>query len=357
MEPEPPATPIAEPVRVPAPLEPIARAVRRPTFGVIIAVYQGATTIGEAVDSVLAQTLPADEIVICDDGSTDDLEGALAPYGDRLVLIRKENGGAASALNVAARAARSDYVVLLDADDAFAPERIEAIASLAVARPDLDVIATDAVMELNGEPVATYREQHGFELHNQRAEILRSCFFGWPAIRRSRLLALGGFDESLRITWDWDCYIRLILSGSAVGLVDRPLYRWRFGHLSLSSDPARNSRENAKMMEKLLEGDLLAPEERSIAAEEMEGHDQGAEIIEAQDALVRRNEGARRLVLSIAKGRRFPLSTRVKAALAALAPGLAGRFLARTTSTNADRPGVAPSESSPPVGSIDVADP
>jgi len=316
----------AGPFRVPDPVGPVAPRAQRPTLGVMIAAYQGASIIGEAIESVLAQTLPADEIVVCDDGSTDDLEAALAQYGDRLVVIRKQNGGGASALNVAAKAARSEFVVQLDQDDAFAPERLEAIADLATARPDLDVIATDAVMELDGEPVGTWEEKHDFEVRDQRAGIMRTCFFGWPAIRRARLVAAGGFDENLRIAWDWDCWIRLILGGSRVGLVDRPLYRWRFGHDSLSSNAAKTTREVAMMLEQVLERDALTPEEREIAREVIALNAHRAALLGAKEALATRRPGARRLALSVVTGTGFSLRTRAKAGLAALVPGLARRF-------------------------------
>ena len=84
-----------------------------PSFSVIIAAYQAAHTIGEAVESALEQTSPPHEVIVCDDGSTDDLAGTLTPYGGRIVLLRKENGGAASARNVALRAASGEFVAQL----------------------------------------------------------------------------------------------------------------------------------------------------------------------------------------------------------------------------------------------------
>ena len=129
-----------------------------PSFSVIIPAYQAAGTIAQAVESALDQTVPAHEVIICDDGSTDDLEGALAPYRDRITLIHKENGGGASALNAAASAASGDFVVVLDSDDTYEPERLEALGALAAARPDLDVLMTDSYLEAGGRVVGALLE-------------------------------------------------------------------------------------------------------------------------------------------------------------------------------------------------------
>ena len=76
------------PVLAPAPDRPPPR--RPPSsFSIVLAAYQSAATIGEALASAVGQTLPPLEIVVCDDGSTDDLDSALAPYLDRIVLLRQ----------------------------------------------------------------------------------------------------------------------------------------------------------------------------------------------------------------------------------------------------------------------------
>src|SRR4051812_28887149 len=80
-----------------------------PTFSVVIAAYQVADVIADAIGSVLAQTVPPAEIVVCDDGSTDDLSSAVAPFADRIVLLRQENRGEAAAKNTAVAAASSEF--------------------------------------------------------------------------------------------------------------------------------------------------------------------------------------------------------------------------------------------------------
>ena len=74
-------------------------------FSVILPVYNRAANISEAIESVLCQTRPADEVLVIDDGSTDDIESALAPYKDRVRMIRQSNAGVAAARNAAVAAA------------------------------------------------------------------------------------------------------------------------------------------------------------------------------------------------------------------------------------------------------------
>jgi glycosyltransferase involved in cell wall biosynthesis len=90
------------------PAPPGARPGPRPTLSVIIAAYQSAAVVADAVGSALEQTLAAREVVVCDDGSTDDPAAALAPFGDRVTLLRQENRGEAGAKNAAARAASGE---------------------------------------------------------------------------------------------------------------------------------------------------------------------------------------------------------------------------------------------------------
>jgi glycosyltransferase involved in cell wall biosynthesis len=87
----------------------------------------GCGVVGDAIESVLAQTVPPCEVIVCNDGSTDDLHRALAPFASNVCVIDKENGGEASAKNAGIRAASGDFVAILDADDVFLPRRLEAI--------------------------------------------------------------------------------------------------------------------------------------------------------------------------------------------------------------------------------------
>src|SRR5262249_14579403 len=121
-----------------------------PTFSVVIAAYNVADVISGAIESALDQSHAPHEVIVCDDGSTDDLDRVLEPYADRITVIRQENGGEGSAKNAAARAASGEFVAILDADDEYLPGRLQALSQLALARPDLDILTSDAYLAVDG---------------------------------------------------------------------------------------------------------------------------------------------------------------------------------------------------------------
>jgi glycosyltransferase involved in cell wall biosynthesis len=300
---------------------PLARGAE-PTFSVLIPAYQAARVVGDAVSSALGQTLAPLEVIVCDDGSTDDLEAALAPYRDRIALLRKENGGGASALNEAAHAATGDFVVVLDSDDAYLPGRLEALAELAVGRPDLDVLTTDAYFESAGAIVGRFNgPENPFPADGQRHAILERCFLLAPAVRRTRVLALGGWDESLRIAYDWDCWMRLILDGALAGSVAEPLLRYRVHEGSLSARRAESLRERVVVLEKNAAHPSLDPSELRLLADALARHGRLALLAEAQQALERGERNAWRLAVEIARDREFGRRTRSRAVVLALTPG------------------------------------
>jgi glycosyltransferase involved in cell wall biosynthesis len=300
-----------------------------PSFSVAIAAYQAEATVGEAIESALAQTLPPLDVVVCDDGSTDGTSAAIERFGARVTHIRKENGGEASAKNAAAGAARGEFVVFLDADDLFEPERLEALEELAVMRPDLDILTTDALLELDGQAVRRcYDAGFTFEVEDQRRAILeRNFLFGLAAVRRSRLDEEGGFDEGIAYATDWDLWLRLIMSGSRAGLVDEPLARYRIAG-GLSSHRARLFEGRAQVIGKALARERLEPHERRAAEHALAEQRNRAALERAREALVEGRSDARRRSLEVAFGRGHTPSSRLKALVSAAAPGLAGRRLA-----------------------------
>jgi glycosyltransferase involved in cell wall biosynthesis len=308
----------------PGALEPAAP----PTFSLIIAAYNAADVIREAIASAVDQTLPPHEIIVCDDGSTDDLAAALAPYRDRIRLLQKEHGGEASAKNAAASAATGDFVVILDADDVFLPTRLEALAELAAARPDLDILTTDAFLTVDGRRVRRcYDGGWTFAVEDQRREILRRNFiFGLAAVRRERVVADGGFDESILWTTDWDRWLRLILEGSRAGAVAEPLALYRLREQSLSSNRHDLVRGKIATLEKARSHPALRADEQLVLEEALTGYRRELAFGQLRRALAERAPDVRQRARRLAWLPGLTLRERAEAAAAALAPGLAGRL-------------------------------
>jgi len=297
------------------------------TFSVCLAAYQVAPWIDKAIESVLSQTHPAQEIIVCDDGSTDDLDRALARYRGKIILLQQENRGVAAARNAATRVATAQFVVFLDSDDRFLPRRLERLAELAVARPDLDVLTTDAFIEVNGEVIGSYyTETNRFVTTDQRKGILEANFlFGLLAVRRDVLQAVGGFDESMRATSDWDCWIRLIFAGSGAGMIDEPLAVYTLRANSITSARIRLLRGRVAALTKAHDRTDLTPEELGAVRRSLVAAERALAVGEVHEALVSDASDARIRALHVVFGGGFLLRTRAKAFAAAVAPRTCGR--------------------------------
>jgi glycosyltransferase involved in cell wall biosynthesis len=296
-----------------------------PSFSVVIPAYQAADVVGDAVASVLDQTARPYEVIVCDDGSTDGTGDVVAAFSD-VTLLRKENGGPASARNAAVAAASGDFVVLLDADDVYLPDRLRLLGELAAERPDLDVLATDAYLEAGGETVGLFSNFNPFPVDDQRIAVLERCFVFAPAIRKSRLMAVGGFDEQLRTSDDWDCLIRVVVSGGRVGLVDAPLMRYRLREGGVTSARVPVLRERVTLFEKTRRDERLDERERAAAERLLRGHRNELELAEIEAELLAGGHPRRRL-LGVVRGEGFSAATRAKAAAAIVSPGSARRRL------------------------------
>lgn len=297
-----------------------------PTFSIVIAAYEATATIDRAVSSALEQTAPAREVIVVDDGSRDDLAGALRPFSEQVTLIRQENRGAGAARNAAAAAASSEFIAVLDADDAYHPHRLEALGELSRRRPHLDLITTDARLIVDGRPTGTFADYTPFVAEGQRTAIFGSCFVGgWPAIRLSRFRAIGGFDETLKIAQDWDCWLRAILDGAEAGFVEEPYYDYHVHADSLSSSRAASLWERARMLEKAERSPALRAAERPALERALRMHRSRALMAEVQDSLY--GERARGGLARQAFSRRLEPGTRLTALAATLAPPLARRLV------------------------------
>lgn len=184
---------------------------------VIIPAYRAAATIGRAVQSVLAQTVRPDEILVIDDGSPDDLAAALAEFGDRVTLIRKANGGAASARNLGIERATGDFIAFLDADDYWSPTKLEQQLRIFAKHPELGLVAG----QYNEEPpggerqIALTRTSECFNrvltLRGEPAFWLATIVWTGTVMVRRETLGCERFVTGLEPVEDRDLWVRMIL--------------------------------------------------------------------------------------------------------------------------------------------------
>jgi len=300
----------------------------RATFSVVIPAYQAASYVLEAVTSALEQTARPHEVIVVDDGSTDDTIGALSPVRDRITVLQKPNGGLSSAKNSGLARATGDFVTFLDADDVFFPERLEALGQLSERRPDLDILATDAYVTVDGERIRRFNSEHNpFPTHNQELEILRRCFvLANAAVRRDLLVSVGAFDESLPRANDWDAWIRLIRGGARAGTIDVPLMEYRQTPGSLTSNRAESLQERIVVLRKALADTAPGSPARAITLSTLAILGERTRRERARAAILS-GKGARRRSAAVAFGRGTSARNRARAVLAMFAPHLARRRL------------------------------
>jgi hypothetical protein len=155
-----------------------------------------------------------------------------------------------------------------------------------------------------------------------------SAVFGLAAVRRSRLLEVGGFDQTMPIVADWELWLRLVLTGSTIGLVNQPLARYRLSTTGLTANKVREAQGYVAALERALRHTQTG-EDRRLVEESLGTHRRRALMIEAEAALRAGDGRARGLAARIVAGRHFELRSRTKALLAVAAPATAARFLAR----------------------------
>lgn len=221
-------------------------ALQSARISVVIPAYKAAGTIGRALDSVLIQTLPAAEILVVDDGSPDDLTAALAPYGNRVTVISKGNGGAASARNLGIEFSTGDYIAFLDADDYWEPHKLERQISAFSQYAEVGLVAGQYFEQPPGERrqfgLVLGRGQFDRVLRLKREAAFRAATGVWTGTVIVRRAVLGNqrFVSGLEPAEDRDLWVRLV-ARSAVYFISEPLATAVLEPCSLSrSDVARD---------------------------------------------------------------------------------------------------------------------
>lgn len=219
------------------------------TIDVVIPVYNGASFVLQAIQSVAAQTLAPHAIIVVDDGSTDATPDVLCSYNGAVPLqvIRQDNHGLSAARNAGWKHSQAELIAFLDADDIWMPEKLAAQVAvfrqaandkLALVYCDYHLIDSDGKVTTPTHLPIVHPRLRGQVLTELLAQNVISGSGSGVLIRRNVLEATGGFDESLRALEDWDMWLR-IAEDNHIDFVDQDLVAIRTHAAGMQRDTPR----------------------------------------------------------------------------------------------------------------------
>ncbi len=232
---------------------------------VIIPSFNRKHTLARAIDSVLNQTRAPQEIVVIDDGSTDDSSDFIAKRYPQVKLLQQANAGVSAARNLGIAESLAPWLAFLDSDDEWLPDKLAEQFQAITDNPDADIIHCDEIWIRNGTRVNPMRkhQKRGGDIFSQ---CLALCAISPSAVvlRRSLLQECGGFDESFPACEDYDLWLRLC-SRLPVTYIDKRLLRKYGGHDDqLSRQHWGMDRFRVAALAKLLRVGDLTPEQESM---------------------------------------------------------------------------------------------
>ncbi len=203
-----------------------------PTISCIIPVYNQAEYLGEALDSVLHQTVAPTEVIVVDDGSTDAIDAALRPYRDRVRVLQQANRGPAVARNAGIRIATGEWLSFLDGDDVWDPTKLERQLAVFAMDPGLDYCLT--FVRHFWQPEIADRERELRVLNHPITRDGPGYVFQTLLVRAVTFARVGALDEALRIGEDTDWIARAGAMGLRRRIMDEVLVHRRMHERNLS---------------------------------------------------------------------------------------------------------------------------
>ncbi len=232
---------------------------------VVMPTFNRGWIIKEAVDSVLAQTYDRFELIVVDDGSADDTAAVLAPYQDRIRIIRQENRGVSAARNRGVAASYGRWVAFLDSDDLWLPKKLEIQTAFFRDHPEALICQTEETWVRNGRrvnPRRKHQKPSGYIFEPS----LALCLVSPSAVMMTREFfdETGGFDETLPACEDYDLWLR-ISRRHPIHLINTPLIIKRGGHPDQLSRNWGLDRYRIQSLQKIIQSGVLTSEQTEAA--------------------------------------------------------------------------------------------
>ena len=239
---------------------------KNPLVSVIIPTYNRGWIIREAIESVLAQTFTDFELIVVDDGSTDDTSEILDEFGDAIKVLRQSNRGVSAARNRGLEASTGRWIAFLDSDDLWLPQKLSRQVDFFNAHPDALICQTEEQWIRNSRrvnPKLRHRKFSGMIFERS----LELCLVSPSAVMiRKRLFSeVGLFDESLPACEDYDLWLR-VSARFPVYLIDKELIVKRGGHADQLSRAPGLDKYRIQSLQKIIESKLLSEPQRIAAA-------------------------------------------------------------------------------------------
>lgn len=223
---------------------------------VVIPTYNRAAYLAQAIDSMRGQLESDDELIVVDDGSTDDTADVLARYDGRIRVVRTPNGGLGAARNVGIATATGDWIAFHDSDDVARPGRLALQRAWVRRRPDVDAVLCNG--EYLGRAGTFVVPPDLAQAHRERLVGVRALFEGFPLyfqgalVRREAFTRAGIFDTGLRVHTDLDYGYRLLHVARAL-FVDDVVFDYRWHGANITADRLAGREELARILRRLLE--------------------------------------------------------------------------------------------------------
>ncbi len=236
-----------------------------PLVSVIIPTYNRGWTIKEAIDSVLEQDFSDYELIVVDDGSTDNTADILQSYGNTIIVIHQSNKGVSAARNRGIGASAGRLIAFLDSDDIWLPQKLSRQVEFFNNHPDALINQTEEQWIRNGVRVNPKKRHHKFSgMIFERS--LELCLVSPSAVmlRRQLFETVGLFDESLPACEDYDLWLR-VSCRYPVYLIDTPLIVKRGGHDDQLSRAAGLDKYRIHALQKVIEGSQLSNDQYQAA--------------------------------------------------------------------------------------------
>ncbi len=236
-----------------------------PLVSVIIPTYNRGWILKETIDSVLAQDFTDFELIVVDDGSTDNTQGILNSYKEDIVILRQDNKGVSSARNKGIASASGQFIAFLDSDDLWLSQKLSVQVDFFNTNPDALICQTEEKWIRNGIRVNPKKRHKKFS-GDIFEPSLYLCLVSPSAvmIKRSLFEKTGMFDETLPACEDYDMWLR-ISCRYPVYLIDTPLIIKRGGHADQLSRSSGLDRYRIQSLKKIIESNLLTDKQTMAA--------------------------------------------------------------------------------------------